>query len=202
MAVRRRGRWLARWSLRRLVGVQLLTAPSSRGLVHGIAAYSLWGLFPLYWKLLTHVPALEVLAHRIVWSCVLLLLLVEWRRRSRHAVAAGVAAGGGHLRRGCRPDRRQLVPVRLGRRPRPGARRPASATSSRRSSACCSAWSMLRERLRPLQWAAVAMAALGHGVSGAFASAASRGCPSGLASQLRQLRHREEAGALVGRRRA
>jgi chloramphenicol-sensitive protein RarD len=53
----------------------------SRGLTHGIAAYSLWGLFPLYWKMLTHVPALEVLAHRIVWSCVLLLGLIEWRRR-------------------------------------------------------------------------------------------------------------------------
>ena len=31
--------------------------------------------------MLTHVPALEVLAHRIVWSCLLLIGLVEWRRR-------------------------------------------------------------------------------------------------------------------------
>jgi chloramphenicol-sensitive protein RarD len=58
-----------------------LSPISSRGLAHGIAAYSCWGLFPLYWKMLTHVPALEVLAHRIVWSCVLLIALVEWRRR-------------------------------------------------------------------------------------------------------------------------
>jgi chloramphenicol-sensitive protein RarD len=59
-----------------------LSTTQSRGLAHGIAAYSLWGLFPLYWKMLTHVPALEVLAHRIVWSCVLLIGLMEWRRRS------------------------------------------------------------------------------------------------------------------------
>lgn len=65
----------------RLVGVHAVS-PASRGLVHGITAYSLWGLFPLYWKMLREVPALEVLAHRIVWSCVLLVVFVEWRRRS------------------------------------------------------------------------------------------------------------------------
>lgn len=64
------------------MGVRVVSGTSSRGLTHGIAAYSLWGLFPLYWKMLTHVPALEVLAHRIVWSCVLLAGYVEWRRRS------------------------------------------------------------------------------------------------------------------------
>jgi chloramphenicol-sensitive protein RarD len=53
----------------------------ARGVVHGVAAYGIWGMFPLYWKLLSHVPAVQVLAHRIVWSCVLLVLFVEWRRR-------------------------------------------------------------------------------------------------------------------------
>ncbi|MEZ4235162.1 MAG: EamA family transporter RarD [Myxococcota bacterium] len=44
----------------------------SRGLAAGVAAYALWGLLPLYWKLLGAVPPLELLAHRIVWSLVAL----------------------------------------------------------------------------------------------------------------------------------
>jgi chloramphenicol-sensitive protein RarD len=48
----------------------------NRGIWYGIAAYSLWGLFPIYWKLFRHVPALEILAHRIAWSFVALVLLV------------------------------------------------------------------------------------------------------------------------------
>jgi chloramphenicol-sensitive protein RarD len=38
-----------------------------RGLLYGAGAYSLWGLFPIYFKQTARVPALEVLAHRIVW---------------------------------------------------------------------------------------------------------------------------------------
>lgn len=63
------------------MGHQPIARLSSRGLAHGVAAYGLWGLFPLYWTMLSHVPALQVLAHRIVWSCVILVVLVEWRRR-------------------------------------------------------------------------------------------------------------------------
>ena len=36
----------------------------------GAAAYALWGLFPLYWPLLEPAGAIEILAHRIVWSLV------------------------------------------------------------------------------------------------------------------------------------
>ena len=39
-------------------------------------AYVLWGTLPIYWKLLGQVPALEVLAHRIIWSFLFLLLLI------------------------------------------------------------------------------------------------------------------------------
>jgi chloramphenicol-sensitive protein RarD len=38
------------------------------GFVAGVAAYLLWGLFPLYWPLLKPAGAVEILAHRIVWS--------------------------------------------------------------------------------------------------------------------------------------
>jgi chloramphenicol-sensitive protein RarD len=67
----------------------------ARGLAHGVAAYGIWGLFPLYWKLLAHVPALQVMAHRIVWSSVALELWLEWRRRRglpRHPASTSVVA--------------------------------------------------------------------------------------------------------------
>lgn len=53
------------------------------GLITGVAAYSLWGLFPLYLKLLSEVSALEILAHRVFWSvpfgAVLILMRKQWR---------------------------------------------------------------------------------------------------------------------------
>ncbi|MDZ7725079.1 MAG: EamA family transporter RarD [candidate division KSB1 bacterium] len=48
-----------------------------KGTVYGIAAYTLWGLFPMYWKLLDQVSPIEILGHRIVWSFVLLLILLR-----------------------------------------------------------------------------------------------------------------------------
>lgn len=45
----------------------------------GVLGYCIWGLFPLYFKVLGAVTPLEILAHRIVWSFVLLLTLVSFR---------------------------------------------------------------------------------------------------------------------------
>ncbi|WP_420630002.1 EamA family transporter RarD [Candidatus Leptofilum sp.] len=53
----------------------------NRGILYGIATYALWGLFPLYWKLLQHVPAMEILSHRMTWSLAFVLLLLVVRRR-------------------------------------------------------------------------------------------------------------------------
>ncbi|MFD1064593.1 EamA family transporter RarD [Oceanobacillus locisalsi] len=54
-----------------------------QGAVITFLAYLLWGIFPIYWKFLEHVPAGEVLAHRIVWSLVFMVFLVlvtgNWR---------------------------------------------------------------------------------------------------------------------------
>jgi chloramphenicol-sensitive protein RarD len=52
-----------------------------RGFAFGFSAYLLWGLFPLYWKLIDSSGALELLAHRILWSLVTVALLVLVRRR-------------------------------------------------------------------------------------------------------------------------
>jgi chloramphenicol-sensitive protein RarD len=51
------------------------------GVALGVGAYLLWGLFPLYWKLLAPAGAIEVLAHRVVWSLVFVALLVLAQRR-------------------------------------------------------------------------------------------------------------------------
>ena len=48
---------------------------SPRGLAAGAAAFTIWGLFPVYLHPLRGVPALQVIAHRITWSC---LFLVAW----------------------------------------------------------------------------------------------------------------------------
>ena len=60
---------------------------SPRGLVTGVLAYVLWGGFPLYWPLLKPAGAVEVLAHRIVWSAVAMTLVVLLLRRWRGVVA-------------------------------------------------------------------------------------------------------------------
>ena len=73
-----------------------------KGLLAAAAAFTAWGLFPLYFKPLREVSALQVIAHRIVWSCVLVLIwtaargelgeirsaLVKWRVVSRLALSA------------------------------------------------------------------------------------------------------------------
>jgi chloramphenicol-sensitive protein RarD len=47
-----------------------------RGLVYGIAAYFLWGVLPVYFKAIDAVPALDIVAHRILWSLPFLALLL------------------------------------------------------------------------------------------------------------------------------
>lgn len=61
-----------------------LTAVQKTGGAFAVAAYTLWGLAPLYFKQIDEVPALEILLHRIVWSFVLLAFLLtglrQWRQ--------------------------------------------------------------------------------------------------------------------------
>lgn len=52
-------------------------APSSNsGIYNAIAAYVMWGIAPLYFKLIEHISASEIMIHRIVWACLLLFLLL------------------------------------------------------------------------------------------------------------------------------
>lgn len=54
------------------------------GYSYAVGAYLIWGLFPVYWKWLSHVEALEVLAHRVVWTvpfvAVVLTVASRWYR--------------------------------------------------------------------------------------------------------------------------
>ena len=57
------------------------------GTLAGVAAYALWGSFPLYFRALEPTGALEVLAHRILWSLVVVGLVLLVRRRHRWLAA-------------------------------------------------------------------------------------------------------------------
>ncbi|MFI8827033.1 EamA family transporter RarD [Streptomyces sp. NPDC053431] len=128
------------------------------GLIYGIAAYGIWGLFPLYWPLLQPAGAVEILAHRMVWSLVVvalaLLALRRWawvrelvrtpRRLALIALAAGLitvnwgvyiwAVNAGHVvESSLGYFINPLVSIALG-------------------------VLVLKERLRPAQWAAVGIA--------------------------------------------
>jgi len=51
------------------------------GVIYGVAAYTLWGFFPVYWKWLQRVPAPQLLSHRVGWSFLLLLTVILWTRQ-------------------------------------------------------------------------------------------------------------------------
>src|SRR5689334_17821311 len=61
----------------------MMTRTSATGIAYAAAAYLSWGVFPLYFRALDAVRPAEILAHRIVWSAVFLVLLISalgrWR---------------------------------------------------------------------------------------------------------------------------
>ena len=62
--------------------------PTGRGLAAGFGAYIMWGLFPLYLRPLHGVETLEVIAHRVAWSCVFIFILMLARGELGKARAA------------------------------------------------------------------------------------------------------------------
>lgn len=46
-----------------------------KGLLYGLLCYTIWGLFPLYWRMIDHVDSIEILAHRMLWSGVFMVTL-------------------------------------------------------------------------------------------------------------------------------
>ncbi|MFP3518193.1 EamA family transporter RarD [Pseudomonas sp. SIMBA_077] len=75
-----------------------------RGYILGLSAYVIWGLFPLYFKLLSSVPAVEIIVSRVLWSALFgsLLLLVWkhpgwWQELRDNPKRIAVLAGSGLL---------------------------------------------------------------------------------------------------------
>ena len=57
------------------------------GLVFGVSAYSLWGLFPLYWPLLEPANALEIVSHRAVWTLVFCFIVLAITKALKSTLA-------------------------------------------------------------------------------------------------------------------
>jgi chloramphenicol-sensitive protein RarD len=132
-----------------------------RGVGYGFAAYFLWGMFPLYFRLLDASGSFEILLHRILWSLVVLLLVVLATRAARTDLRAvlrsprlmaalGTAAVAIALNWGIyiyAVNSGQVVEAALGYFVNPLVTVALGVV-------------VLRERLRPLQWAAVAVGAV------------------------------------------
>jgi chloramphenicol-sensitive protein RarD len=131
------------------------------GVLHAALAYGLWGLFPLYFRLLDEVPAFDVLVHRIVWSLGFVLLLLAGRRQwawlaqtlRRPRVIAAFAASALLLSANWLTyiwavANGHVIDASLGYFITPLVNVLLGAT-------------VLHERLKPLQWTAVALAAAG-----------------------------------------
>ena len=58
------------------------------GVFYAVMAFIIWGISPAYWKLMKNIPSIEIIAHRIVWSFVFLLPLIVLRGRWHEFTAA------------------------------------------------------------------------------------------------------------------
>jgi chloramphenicol-sensitive protein RarD len=132
-----------------------------RGFWYGFGAYAIWGLFPIYWTLIEFVPADQIIAHRIVWSFLLLVLVrrLPIARRERmnltrgivglYAAAAVLIAVNWFVYVWA-VTHHFIVETSLGYFITPLVNVLLGVV-------------ILRERLRPFQWVAIALAATGVG---------------------------------------
>lgn len=61
---------------------------TSIGLFYGVSAYFLWGVLPLYMKAMSHIPTLEIIGHRIIWSLPVVGFIVIVRGNTRNVISA------------------------------------------------------------------------------------------------------------------
>ena len=60
---------------------------AAQGVLYGFTAYIIWGIVPIYWPLLQPAGAIEILAHRVIWSLVVLLAFLAVKKRIKRALA-------------------------------------------------------------------------------------------------------------------
>ena len=131
------------------------------GVVYALAAYVIWGLFPLYFKALEQVPSLQILAHRMAWSLLFVALLLavlkrwSWMRllREQPALIARFALSAVLLSSNWgiyiwAVNSNHVVDASLGYYINPLVNVALGSV-------------LLHERLRGLQWVALAIAAAG-----------------------------------------
>jgi chloramphenicol-sensitive protein RarD len=133
----------------------------NKGIWSAAGAYIIWGLFPIYWKQLSNVPALQLLGHRIIWSFLFLVTVVLITRQfntfrieaankrvlSVYCIAA-ILIGVNWLTYVWAINADFIVETSLGYFINPLLSVLLGVI-------------FLRERLRPLQWLPVTLAALG-----------------------------------------
>ena len=131
------------------------------GMIFAATAYAIWGVFPLYFKTLQDIPPLEIMLHRIVWSLAFVMLVLAWRRQwawigetvRRPKVLASFALSAVLLSTNWfiyiwAVNNGRIIDSSLGYFINPLVN-------------VLLGFLLLRERLRPGQWAAVALAAAG-----------------------------------------
>ncbi|KPX59370.1 Protein rarD, partial [Pseudomonas amygdali pv. photiniae] len=63
-----------------LKGRSMQAANPRRGYILGLSAYTIWGLFPIYFKAISAVPAIEIIIHRVLWSALFgSIVLMFWK---------------------------------------------------------------------------------------------------------------------------
>ncbi|MCZ7553389.1 MAG: EamA family transporter RarD [Anaerolineales bacterium] len=133
----------------------------NKGTLHGIAAYLIWGFFPIYFKMIEEVPPLQIVANRILWSFLLLALLLfvrqQWKvlfasiKGPRFLLAfliASVLLAVNWLTYVWAVNADYIIEASLGYYINPLVSVLLGVI-------------FLRERLRPLQWAPIGLAAFG-----------------------------------------
>lgn len=131
------------------------------GILFASTAYAIWGLFPLYFKALLDIPPTEILVHRIVWSLAFLALVLAWRKQwawivglvHQPKVLAGFTASALLLSANWfvyiwAVNNGRVIDASLGYFINPLVSVLLGSV-------------LLHERLRPVQWAAVALAGAG-----------------------------------------
>jgi chloramphenicol-sensitive protein RarD len=132
----------------------------NKGIWYALGAYVLWGLFPIYWKWLHDVPALQLISHRIGWSFILLMIVIiatrqwtklrstlTWRVLGIYLIA-GLLLSVNWLIYVWGVNTEHVVETSLGYFINPLL-------------SVLLGMIFLKERLRPLQWLPVGLAALG-----------------------------------------
>jgi chloramphenicol-sensitive protein RarD len=131
------------------------------GMLYAATAYAIWGIFPIYFKSLQAIPPAEILLHRMLWSLLFVAAVLAWRKQwawlgevlRKPKVLAGFAASALLLSSNWfiyiwAVNNGRVLDSSLGYFINPLFN-------------VLLGFLVLRERLRPIQWIAVALAAIG-----------------------------------------